>query len=112
MILRDIRYLVGIHLADKGLDPTILAPVLNILNIIDTHLSTIGITIPPEIAKEADRLNYAIVLMNQEEEDEDEELGEVDEEEDDEDEDSEEEEEDDNFIDPLYIDEDEDEDDL
>ena len=69
MILNDIRYLVGIHLAEKGLPPTVIAPVLNILNMVDTHIVTIGLNMPLEIQKEADRLNYAIVLLNQEEDD-------------------------------------------
>lgn len=70
MILSDIRYLVGIHVAEKGLPPTVVAPMLNILNLLDTHLSTIGISIPPEVLKEAERLNHAIVLLNTDDDEE------------------------------------------
>lgn len=65
MILGDIRYLVGVHLAQKGLPPTIMAPVMNILNLMDTHLSQSAVSMTPEILKEADRLNHAMVLWNQ-----------------------------------------------
>lgn len=64
MFLSDIRYLVGLHLGEKGLAPKIIAPVINILNELDKELSITGWTLSPELNKEIDRLHNAIVLMN------------------------------------------------
>lgn len=79
--LSDIRMLIGFQIGTKGLPPTIIAPILNILTLLDSHLITIGLDMPLEIEKETLRLQQAIILMNHEDE-EDESEDEVDEDED------------------------------
>lgn len=64
MILADIRYLVGVHLGEKGLPPTVIAPVNNILSLLDEELSLCGFTVSNTIEKEIERLRNAIVLLN------------------------------------------------
>ncbi len=64
MILDEIRFLVGIHLADKGLPPTVIAPVINIMNILDSQLSQMAFEPLPELETEMKRLSQAIILMN------------------------------------------------
>ena len=110
MVLNDIRYLVGVHLAEKGLPPTVIAPVINILNLLDNHLTTCGINMTPEILKEADRLNFAIVLMNN---DDDEDEDDIEEENDDDlfDDDDDDDDDDDFELDDLNDDDDDEDDD-
>jgi hypothetical protein len=64
MILSDIRYIVGIHLGEKGLPPSVIAPVINILNLVDQELSVAGFELGPEVEKELERLKNSIVLWN------------------------------------------------
>lgn len=74
MILSDIRFLVGIHLGQKGLPPSIIAPTLNILNQLDHELSVIGFEYSPELLKEFERLKNAIILQNHSSVDDDDDL--------------------------------------
>jgi len=57
----------------KGMPPTVVAPVLNILNQLDTELSVMGFECSSQLLKEEERLKQAIILMNftHDEEDED-----------------------------------------
>jgi hypothetical protein len=65
MILSQIRYLIGIHLGNKGFPPSIIAPVLNILRLMDEEHIAIGFDFQnPEIEKEVERLSQAIVMWN------------------------------------------------
>jgi hypothetical protein len=64
MILSDIRLLVGIHLGDKGLSPSIIAPALNILTFLDEELTLSGFQVSNTIEKEVERLKNAIILRN------------------------------------------------
>jgi hypothetical protein len=71
-MLNEIRFLVGTHLGLKGLPPSIIAPVLNILGLLDGELRMSGFILSPEIDSEVKRLQFAIVTMNSDEtEDED-----------------------------------------
>ena len=74
MFLSDIRFLVGTHLSLKGLPPTIIAPVINILTGLDQELMIAGFDVSPELEEEINRLKKAIILYNHpvdEDEDED-----------------------------------------
>lgn len=74
MLLSDIRFLVGTHLSLKGLPPTIIAPVINILTGLDQELMVMGFDVSPELMEEVSRLKKAIILYNHpdtDEEDED-----------------------------------------
>ncbi len=71
MILSDIRYLVGVHLGNKGLPPTIIAPTINILSLLDEELSLSGFTLSSTLEKEIERLKQAIILLNYDPSDED-----------------------------------------
>jgi len=64
MILGDIRYLVGIHLGEKGLPPTVIAPTINILSLLDEELTVSGFSVSNTLEKEIERLKSAIILMN------------------------------------------------
>jgi len=65
MILTEIKYLIGVHLGEKGLPPAIIAPVLNVLTLIDEEIVTVGLDFSnPEIAIELMRLRQAIVKWN------------------------------------------------
>lgn len=106
MILSDIRLLVGVHLGEKGLPPTVIAPTLNILSLLDEELTLSGFTVSTTIEKEMERLKNAITLMNYDatEDDEDDPLDDPFEDIEEEDE----EEEDDLALDELFEDEDDD----
>jgi len=64
MILSEIRYLVGVHLGQKGLPPTVIAPVNNILSLLDEELTLSGFTVSNTIEKEIERLKNSIITMN------------------------------------------------
>lgn len=71
MILSQIRYLVGLHLAGKGFPPSVIAPTLNILRLIEEELIAVGYDfVNPELEKEDERLSQAIVKMGFLDEDE------------------------------------------
>lgn len=72
MLLSDIRFLVGTHLSLKGLPPTIIAPVINILTGLDQELMVMGFDVSPELMEEVSRLKKAIILYNHPEVDEEE----------------------------------------
>lgn len=75
MILSEIRYLVGVHLGQKGLPPTVIAPVNNILSLLDEELTLSGFVVSNTIEKEVERLKNSIITMNYDpSEDEDETL--------------------------------------
>lgn len=48
----------------KGLPPTIVAPVINILNIVDQEITLSGMDFSKELEEELLRLKNSIVLMN------------------------------------------------
>lgn len=65
MILTEIKFLIGVHLGEKGFPPAIVAPVLNTLSLIEEELIAVGYDFSnPEIEKEIDRLRMAIVKWN------------------------------------------------
>lgn len=109
MILSDIRLLVGIHVGQKGFPPSIIAPVINILSLLDEELVSSAFVPSPQLEKEAERLKNAIVVMNYDPSDEDEDDISDDLALDDmmADDDDEEEEEDDSFLNTLDDDDDE-----
>jgi hypothetical protein len=72
MILSDIRLLVGVHLGEKGLPPTVLAPVINIMSLLDEELTSFGFIPSPQLEKEAERLKNSIITMNYNPRDDDE----------------------------------------
>lgn len=65
MIFTDIKYLIGIHLGEKGLPATIITPVLNILTLADEELAASGFDFGnPEIVEAIARLDNAIENWN------------------------------------------------
>lgn len=64
-MLRDIRFIIGIDAGQKGLPPTIIAPLLNLLELMDNDLASCGFDfVNPLIEKEYQRLKQAVVLWN------------------------------------------------
>lgn len=62
MILTSIKYLVGVHVGQKGFPPTVVAPLLNLLALIENELVAVGYDFSdPQIAKEEERLRQAVV---------------------------------------------------
>jgi len=64
MFLSEIRLLVGVHLGEKGLPPSIIAPVNNLLLLLDEELTLSGFTVSATVEKEMERLKNAVILMN------------------------------------------------
>jgi hypothetical protein len=64
MFLSEIRLLVGVHLGQKGLPPSIIAPVNNLLLLLDEELTLSGFTVSATVEKEMERLKNAVILMN------------------------------------------------
>jgi len=61
-ILSPLRYLIGVHLSQKGFTPSITVPVNNILRLIDEELIGVGYDfINPAISREVERLEDAIL---------------------------------------------------
>ncbi len=62
MILTSIKYLIGLELGQKGYPPSVVAPVINLLRLMEEELVAVGFDFTnPEIEKEEDRLRQAIV---------------------------------------------------
>lgn len=64
-ILSELRWVVGIHVAQKGLPPAIIAPCINILNELDKDLTITGYDVGIEVNKQIQRLKESIIMLNQ-----------------------------------------------
>lgn len=61
-MLDSIRLVIGIDLGQKGLPPKIIAPILNMLQLMDQEMKELGTDFcNPEIYKEHQRLKEAII---------------------------------------------------
>jgi hypothetical protein len=65
-MLQPIRYLIAHGLVQAKYDSTIIAPLLNIFTLLDNELSMLNFEMSPELSKELEKLDQAILLLSDE----------------------------------------------
>ena len=65
-MLKPLRYLISHGLVQAKYDSTIISPLLNIFTLLDNELAMLNFEVSPELSKELDKLDQAILLLSDE----------------------------------------------